>query len=64
MKNHDSHITSYALNLKVLLVLLILTMTSILVIKFHLGGIHCCVGTNTCINQDNDCTNLFYAPQI
>ena len=38
MKNHDSHITSYALNLKVLLVLLILTMTSILVIKFHLGA--------------------------
>ena len=38
MKNHDSHVTSYALNLKVLLVLLILTMTSILVIKFHLGA--------------------------
>jgi len=38
MKNHDSHETSYALNLKVLLVLLILTMTSILVIKFHLGA--------------------------
>ena len=38
MKNDDSHITSYALNLKVLLVLLILTMTSILVIKFHLGA--------------------------
>ena len=38
MKNHQSHITSYALNLKVLLVLLILTMTSILVIKFHLGA--------------------------
>ena len=38
MNNHDSHITSYALNLKVLLVLLILPMTSILVIKFHLGA--------------------------
>ena len=39
MKNHEeSHITSYALNLKVLLVLLMLTTTSILVIKFHLGA--------------------------
>ncbi len=38
MDNHDSHITSYALNFKVLLVLLILTLTSILVIKFHLGA--------------------------
>jgi cytochrome c oxidase subunit 4 len=39
MKNHEeSHITSYALNWKVLLVLLILTMTSILVIKIHLGA--------------------------
>ena len=38
MSNNESHITSYALNLKVLLVLLILTMTSILVIKFHLGA--------------------------
>ncbi len=38
MNNHDNHITSYALNFKVLLVLLLLTMTSILVIKFHLGA--------------------------
>ena len=38
MNNHDSHITSYALNFKVLLVLLILTMSSILVIKVHLGA--------------------------
>ena len=38
MSNHDSHITSYALNLKVLLVLLILTTITILVIKLHLGA--------------------------
>jgi cytochrome c oxidase subunit 4 len=39
MKNHEeSHITSYALNWKVLLVLLFLTMASILVIKIHLGA--------------------------
>ena len=38
MKNHESRITSYALNLKVLLVLLMLTITTILVIKFHFGA--------------------------
>ena len=38
MNNHDSHITSYALNLKVLLVLLVLTTITILVIKMHLGA--------------------------
>ncbi len=38
MNNHDSHITSYALNFKVLLVLLILTTITILVIKLHLGA--------------------------
>ena len=38
MDNHDSHITSYALNFKVLLVLLILTTITILVIKLHLGA--------------------------
>ena len=38
MSNHDSHITSYALNFKVLLVLLILTTLTIQVIKLHLGA--------------------------
>ena len=38
MNNHDSHITSYALNFKVLLVLLLLTTITILVIKLHLGA--------------------------
>ena len=38
MKNHDDHISSYPLNLTVLLVLLILTTTSVLAIKFHLGA--------------------------
>jgi len=38
MKNHDNHISSYPLNLTVLLVLLILTTTSVLAIKFHLGA--------------------------
>ena len=38
MKNHDDHISSYMLNWTVLLVLLMLTTTSILAIKFHLGA--------------------------
>ena len=38
MSIHESHITSYALNFKVLLVLLILTTITILVIKAHLGA--------------------------
>ena len=38
MDNHDSHVTSYALNFKVLLVLLSLTTITILVIKMHLGA--------------------------
>ena len=38
MKNHDTHITSYSQNLTVLLILLILTTTSVLAIKFHLGA--------------------------
>ena len=38
MKNHDTHISSYSQNLTVLLILLILTTTSVLAIKFHLGA--------------------------
>jgi len=38
MKNDDNHISSYPLNLTVLLVLLLLTTTSVLAIKFHLGA--------------------------
>ncbi len=38
MDNHNSHVTSYALNFKVLLVLLSLTTITILVIKMHLGA--------------------------
>jgi cytochrome c oxidase subunit 4 len=38
MKNHENHISSYSLNLKVLLILLILTTISILAIKMHLGA--------------------------
>jgi cytochrome c oxidase subunit 4 len=38
MKNHDNHISSYSLNLTVLLTLLILTTISILAIKFYLGA--------------------------
>jgi len=38
MKNHEEHISSYSLNLKVLLILLILTTISILAIKMHLGA--------------------------
>ena len=38
MSNNESHITSYALNFKVLLVLLVLTTITILVIKLHLGA--------------------------
>ena len=38
MSNNESHITSYALNFKVLLVLLALTTITILVIKLHLGA--------------------------
>jgi len=37
MKNHEDHISSYTLNLKVLLILLILTTISILAVKMHLG---------------------------
>jgi cytochrome c oxidase subunit 4 len=40
MENHEeSHITSYALNAKVLLVLLSLTVLTILVIKLNLGAL-------------------------
>ena len=38
MKNHDNHISSYSLNLTVLLILLILTTISILAVKMHLGA--------------------------
>jgi cytochrome c oxidase subunit 4 len=38
MKSHDNHISSYSLNWTVLLILLILTTTSILAIKFHFGA--------------------------
>jgi len=38
MKNHEDHITSYSLNLTVLLALLILTTTSVLAVKFHFGA--------------------------
>ena len=38
MKNHEDHITSYSLNLTVLLILLILTTISILAVKMHLGA--------------------------
>lgn len=38
MTNHDNHISGYSLNLKVLLVLLLLTTISILAIKFHFGA--------------------------
>ncbi len=38
MSNNESHITSYTLNLKVLLVLLVLTTITILIIKMHLGA--------------------------
>ncbi|HEY3388312.1 MAG TPA: cytochrome C oxidase subunit IV family protein [Prolixibacteraceae bacterium] len=38
MKNHENHISSYSLNLTVLLILLILTTTSVLAIKFHFGA--------------------------
>jgi cytochrome c oxidase subunit IV len=38
MKNDNNHISSYSLNWTVLLILLMLTTTSILAIKFHLGA--------------------------
>jgi len=38
MKNDDNHISSFSLNWTVLLVLLLLTTTSILAIKFHFGA--------------------------
>lgn len=39
MENHEeSHVTSYALNAKVLLVLLSLTVLTILVVELHLGA--------------------------
>jgi len=38
MKNHEDHITSYSLNLSVLLILLILTTISVLAVKFHFGA--------------------------
>ena len=38
MKNHEDHTSSYSLNLKVLLALLILTTISVLAVKFHLGA--------------------------
>ena len=38
MKNHDNHISSYSLNLTILLILLILTTTSVLAVKFHFGA--------------------------
>ena len=39
MKNHDTHISSYSLNWTVLLILLLLTTTSVLAIKFHFGAL-------------------------
>ena len=38
MKNNENHVSSDSLNWTVLLVLLILTTTSILAIKIHLGA--------------------------
>ncbi len=38
MKNHDNHISSDAMNWRVLILLLILTTLSILAIKMHLGA--------------------------
>jgi cytochrome c oxidase subunit 4 len=38
MKTHDTHISSYSLNLRILIILLLLTTTSILAIKFHFGA--------------------------
>lgn len=38
MKNHEDHISTYSLNWKVLIVLLILTTLSILAIKIHVGA--------------------------
>ena len=38
MKTHDDHISSYSLNWTVLIILLLLTTTSILAIKFHFGA--------------------------
>jgi len=38
MEDHKNHISSYSLNGKVLIILLLLTMTSVLAISFHLGA--------------------------
>jgi cytochrome c oxidase subunit IV len=39
MNNHTGHISSYSLNGRVLIILLLLTMTSVLAISFHLGAL-------------------------
>jgi cytochrome c oxidase subunit IV len=39
MEDHTNHISSYSLNGKVLIILLLLTMTSVLAISFHLGAL-------------------------
>ena len=38
MKNDNNHISSYSLNWKVLLILLVLTTISVLAIKLHIGA--------------------------
>jgi cytochrome c oxidase subunit 4 len=38
MKNHENHVSSDSLNWTVLVILLLLTTTSILAIKIHLGA--------------------------
>lgn len=38
MKNHENHISTYSLNWKVLIILLILTTVSILAVKVHVGA--------------------------
>ena len=38
MKNHENHISTYSLNWKVLIILLILTTLSILAVKIHVGA--------------------------
>lgn len=39
MNNPANHISSYSLNGKVLIILLLLTMTSVLAISFHFGAL-------------------------
>lgn len=39
MNNQTGHISSYSLNGRVLIILLLLTMTSVLAISFHLGAL-------------------------